>query len=347
MRGASAARAVAESGRRPDEARRARAIGLWLLACCVALAALVVVGGLTRLTRSGLSIVEWRPVTGVLPPLGEAAWEEAFAQYRETPEYRLVNAGMSLAQFKGIYGWEYAHRLLARAVGVLFLVPLLVFALRRRIDRALAVRLGGVFALGLAQGAMGWYMVASGLVDEPRVSHLRLAAHLGLALALFAALFWLALDQLRARRETRPSSARRGSLAALATALVALVFVQTLAGALVAGTHAGLAFSDFPLMGGAWIPPGMGSLPTLRENLLDNVVTLHFTHRALAWALLALSGVFLWRVLRDRRAPGLRPAAVRLGVALALQFALGVATVVLRVPLALAAAHQAGAVLVL
>lgn len=339
--------ARSESTRRPDEARRARAIGLWLIACCCVLLALVVVGGLTRLTRSGLSIVEWRPLTGVLPPLGEAAWEEAFAKYRETPEYRLVNRGMSLEAFKGIFWWEYSHRLLARALGALFVLPSLVFAARRWIDRALAWRLGGILALGALQGAVGWLMVASGLVDEPRVSHVRLAIHLGLALALFAAMLGLALGLLRPRAEARPAPAPETRLAPLAAALLAVVFLQALSGALVAGTHAGLAFADFPLLGGELVPRGMGRLPTWRENLLDNVVTLQFTHRTLAWTLLALSGVFLWRAARGTATPGLRRSAWLLGAAVTLQFGLGVATIVLRVPLTLAVAHQAGAVLLL
>ena len=329
----------------------ARALGAWLLACCGLLFLLVVVGGLTRLTHSGLSITEWRPVVGALPPASAAAWEAEFAKYKSTPEYRIVNAGMSLEEFKGIYWWEYVHRLLARLLGLAFAVPLAVFAARRRVSRRLGWQLVGILALGALQGAVGWLMVASGLVDKPHVSHLRLAAHLGLALALFAAMFWIGLELLRAGRAgatAQLASPKRLALARLGAALVALVFLQILSGALVAGTHAGLVFNTFPSMEGSFFPPGGWALEPGWANLTDNLTTIQFTHRTLAWLVLILCVTFWWmaRAAGARGNAGRRAAAWLLA-AVGLQFALGVSTLLLHVPVALAAAHQAGAVLLL
>src|SRR6058998_3409660 len=222
-----------------------RAVAFWLLACCALVFAMVVVGGVTRLTRSGLSIVEWQPIVGALPPLDENGWQEAFGKYKQTPEYRLVNPGMSLEGFKGIFWWEYVHRLLGRLIGAAFLLPLLWFALRGRIARALTWKFAAIFGLGALQGALGWYMVQSGLVDNPRVSQYRLTGHLGLALLIFAAMFWLALTLLRrpdaasaggtghkdnaatARRDSRSDLHPAGLLSG-ARMVAALVFIQAL-----------------------------------------------------------------------------------------------------------------------
>src|SRR2546430_4498045 len=225
-----------------------RAVAAWLLVCCAFVFAIVVVGGITRLTHSGLSIVEWQPIVGALPPLDETAWQETFAKYKQTPEYRLVNPGMSLEGFKGIFWWEYIHRLLGRLIGAAFLLPLLWFALRGRIPRALAWKFAAIFGLGALQGALGWYMVQSGLVDNPRVSQFRLTAHLGIAFLIYAAMLWIALDLLLPRA-SRTEAAPRG-LRRFAFALAALIFVMALSGGLVAGTRAGLAYNTFPLMNG-------------------------------------------------------------------------------------------------
>ena len=200
-----------------------RAVAVWLLACAALVLVMVVVGGITRLTHSGLSIVEWQPLVGTLPPLTDSAWQELFAKYRETPEFRLVNHAMTLDGFKRIFWWEYAHRLLGRVIGLVFLLPFLWFLLRRRLDRALAWQLAGVFALGALQGALGWYMVRSGLVDDPRVSHFRLTAHLGVALAIFGAELWIALELLAERGPRRAGSS---PLARFACAIAGLVFLQ-------------------------------------------------------------------------------------------------------------------------
>jgi len=321
-----------------------RTVAMWLLACCALVFAMVVVGGITRLTHSGLSIVEWQPIVGVLPPLGEAGWQEAFGKYRQTPEYRLVNPGMSLDGFKSIFWWEYVHRLLGRLIGAAFLLPLLWFALRGQIARALAWKFAAIFGLGALQGALGWYMVQSGLVDNPRVSQFRLAAHLGIAFLIYAAMLWIALDLLFPR-ESQPGGVSRG-LRRFAFALAALIFLMALSGGLVAGIRAGLAYNTFPLMNGNIVPPEIFSLEPWHLNFSSNMATVQFDHRLLA-LLLALLVPWFWLSVRRAAAPRRsRLGAHLLVAALALQIALGIATLLLAVPVPLAAAHQAGALLV-
>jgi cytochrome c oxidase assembly protein subunit 15 len=305
-----------------------RRVAAWLLVCAALVFALVSVGGVTRLTRSGLSIVEWQPLVGAIPPLSEEAWHELFAKYRETPEFRHVNVAMDLAGFQRIFWWEYAHRLLARVVGLVFLLPLLWFQWRKALDRPLAWKLWGIFALGALQGALGWWMVKSGLVDDPKVSPLRLTAHLGLALAIFSAELWLALGLLQPR-------ARRRALA-----LPAAVFVMALSGAMVAGLRAGAAYPTFPLMAGQLVPPDFLLLEPWWRNFLHNMGTVQFVHRAIFWLLAVLVPLAWWRARAT-------PQAWLLLAAFALQATLGIATLLSGVPLALAASHQAGAVLLL
>jgi len=318
-----------------------RAVAAWLLVCCALVFAMVVVGGVTRLTHSGLSIVEWQPIVGTLPPLDEAAWLEAFGKYKQTPEYRLVNPGMNLEGFKGIFWWEYVHRLLGRLIGAAFLLPLLWFALRGRIARALAWKFAAIFGLGALQGALGWYMVQSGLVDNPRVSQFRLTAHLGIAFLIYAAMLWIAFDLLFAR--AGPVSRR---LRGFALALAVLVFVMVLSGGLVAGTRAGLAYNTFPLMNGRFVPPEIFSLDPWYLNFFSNMATVQFDHRLIAWLLAFLAPWFWLRVRREAAPRRAKLAADLLLGALALQIALGIATLLLAVPVPLAAAHQAGALLV-
>jgi cytochrome c oxidase assembly protein subunit 15 len=304
---------------------------------------MVVVGGVTRLTHSGLSIVEWQPLVGAIPPLDDAEWERTFAKYRETPEFRLRNHDMTLAGFKGIFWWEYAHRLLGRLVGVAFLLPFLYFLAKRRVDRALGWKLAAVFALGALQGALGWYMVKSGLVDDPRVSQFRLAGHLGLAFAIYGAMLWIALGLLAAAPEGRVAIPLRR----LATALVAIVFVMVLSGALVAGIRAGFAYNTFPTMNGHLVPPEILMIEPWWKNFGYNMATVQFDHRAIAWLLVILVP-WAW-VLSRRLDPPMSAArgwANALLAMLAVQFTLGVVTLLNGVPLAAAALHQAGAVLV-
>jgi cytochrome c oxidase assembly protein subunit 15 len=307
-----------------------RSVASWLIACAALVFLIVVVGGITRLTRSGLSIVEWQPLIGAIPPLSQADWLELFEKYRQTPEYRLVNRGMTLEAFKGIFWWEYIHRLLARLIGLVFLVPFLWFLWKRTVRGALAWKLWGIFALGAAQGALGWFMVKSGLVDDPRVSHFRLTAHLGLALAVFAAQLWLGLGLLRER--TR--------LDGFAVALPVLVFLMALTGGMVAGLRAGYAYNTFPLMNGHVVPPEILTLEPWWRNFGYNMATVQFVHRAFFWAFAILIPLAWWRYR------GL-PAAHALMAAFVLQAALGIATLLMGVPVGLGAAHQGGAVLFL
>jgi cytochrome c oxidase assembly protein subunit 15 len=303
---------------------------------------MVVVGGVTRLTHSGLSITEWQPIVGTLPPLSAADWNEAFAKYQATPEFRDVNHAMTLAEFKGIFWWEYFHRLLGRAIGVAFLVPYLVFLVRDRIPRGYAWPLAGIFMLGALQGALGWLMVKSGLVDDPRVSQFRLTAHLGLAFAIFAAMLWTALSLAFPR--AAPSRARGIRRAAFAFAV--LVFVMVLSGGFVAGIRAGFAYNTFPLMRGYIVPPEIMMLDPWWRNFFWNMATVQFDHRVIGWAI-AVSAPLLWWRLRAEHAP----ARARIGgsallAMVAVQLALGIATLINVVPLPLAALHQTGAVIV-
>jgi cytochrome c oxidase assembly protein subunit 15 len=315
----------------PDDRRN---VAVWLLVCAAFTLAMVVVGGITRLTESGLSIVEWQPLIGALPPLSQAEWEALFAKYRETPQFRQVFTAMDLAGFKSIFWWEYLHRLLGRAIGLVFLLPFVYFLLKKKLSNSFTWKLAGVFVLGGLQGAMGWYMVKSGLVDDPRVSHFRLTAHLGLALLIFSAEVWLALELLgQESRSKRP----------LALLVAGLIFLMALSGGFVAGLRAGHAYNSFPLMNGQLVPPESFMLEPWWRNFLWNVAAVQLAHRAFFWLLLVLVPVLWWQA---RRTPAGLAAHHLLGMFL-LQAALGIATLMLAVPVALGAAHQAGAVLLL
>ena len=318
-----------------------RAIAAWLLACCALVFAIVVVGGMTRLTHSGLSIVEWKPIVGTLPPLTDAQWAETFGKYQQTPEFKLRNHDMTLEGFKGIFWWEYFHRLLGRVIGLAFFAGFAYFLWRRRLEAPLAWKLAGIFVLGGLQGALGWYMVKSGLVDDPRVSSLRLAAHLGLAFVIYGLMLWLALGLLlRGRHPVSDAARRRAGL------LVVLVFVMVLSGALVAAIRAGYAYNTWPLMDGHFIPPDILVLEPWWQNLVHNMATVQFVHRTLALVVVAVVVAAWLRVRREPPNPRARTWSHLLLVLTALQVAVGISTLVLQVPLALAAVHQAGAVLV-
>jgi cytochrome c oxidase assembly protein subunit 15 len=318
-----------------------RAMAWWLFACCAMVFLTMVVGGVTRLTHSGLSIVEWKPLIGALPPLTHADWLELFAKYQQTPEFIKRNHDMTLDGFQFIFWWEWAHRLLGRSIGVVFFLPYAWFLVRGKLRGALAAKVFGFFILGGLQGAMGWYMVKSGLVDDPRVSQYRLAAHLGLAFLLFGLMGWTGLGMLQPRKAKVGAAPSPTATQRLGTWLVALVFVMVLSGALVAGIHAGLAYNTFPLMNGAFVPPEIFMVDPLWLNFFTNMATVQFDHRMIAWALMALIPWFSWRIWTET--PGARPAAVALTLWLAVQVSLGIATLLLQVPVALAALHQAGA----
>jgi len=317
-------------------AKSDRAVGWWLFAIAALIALMVVIGGLTRLTGSGLSITEWQPVTGAVPPLSQADWQSEFAKYKGTPQYELLNRGMGLAAFKSIYLWEWGHRLLGRILGVVFLAPFLLFLWQKRIDGRIASRLTVIFVLGAAQGALGWWMVESGLTDgRIAVSQYRLAAHLGLATVLFGYVFWTALE-IGGTGRCRTTPARWLTLSAFG--LSALVFVQMLLGALMAGLDAGLAFNTWPSYAGRWIPAGLFDLSPWWRNHFENHAMVHFQHRTVGYAVAVVAALLLWRLAAVDRPAKL--AGFHVAALIAVQIALGVFTVLSSVALPLAALHQ-------
>ena len=319
-------------------------VAVWLLSVCSLIFFMIVLGGVTRLTESGLSMVNWHPVTGWLPPLDPATWEQVFADYRQSPEYRKVNAGMTVAEFQSIFWLEYLHRLLGRLVGIAFFVPMMVFAFKQWISGALLGKVIGLFILGGLQGVLGWYMVKSGLVDRPDVSQYRLAAHLGLALVILAAIEWVALGLLK---PDPGGDAGNRRLRHGAWALLGLVGVTIISGAFVAGLDAGHVYNTFPLMDGELIPEGLGDLTPPYLNVFENIMTVQFDHRVLAMSVLISVGIFWWRTIKARLTPSQRLAARALMAVCLVQVGLGISTLVLVVPVPLAALHQAGAVTLL
>ena len=330
------------------QSEHSKPLAVWLFAIAAMIFAMIVLGGVTRLTQSGLSMVEWHPVTGWLPPLEQAEWDKVFTDYRRSPEYKKINAGMSLDDFKSIFWYEYLHRLLGRLIGAVFFVPMVVFMIRGWIDRRLAPKLIVLFILGGLQGVLGWYMVKSGLVDRPDVSQYRLAAHLGLALVILAAMMWVALDLISPEPPGEPQGAvsqtglRRG-----VWGLLALISVTALSGAFVAGLDAGHSYNTFPLMAGRLVPEGAFDLNPVYLNFFENIATVQFDHRILAISVLVLVGGFWWRAGGAALTRGQRRATLALAAVAVVQFGLGISTLVLVVPIPLAALHQAGAVTLL
>ena len=326
---------------------RRRWIRLWLWSIAAMTFAVVVVGGITRLTLSGLSIVDWQPLMGVIPPLSEEQWQHAFDQYRQFPEFLTWRSRMTLAEFKFIYFWEYLHRLLARSIGIVFLLPFLFFVARRWFNRPLLKRSLLLFALGAAQGVMGWIMVKSGLVDRPSVSHYRLAAHLVLAFMIFSGAVWLARDlALRDRRPPLAADQRRRVVSGLA-AVGILLAAQIVWGAFVAGLKAGKYYPTFPLMGGRLVPPDLLWLDPAAANFIANPIAVQWVHRLLGTLLLAAVLALFVVVRRRATDPATRGFNAAFAALIVIQFALGVLTLVLRVPVALGVLHQATALVTL
>lgn len=315
----------------------ARRIAIWLLFMCALVAAMVVVGGATRLTDSGLSITEWRPVTGAIPPMSEAAWLDEFEKYKTIPEYQEVNYGMSLESFKEIYWWEWGHRFLGRFIGLAFFVPFVFFLVTKQVSRPLAIKLGALFILGGLQGALGWWMVSSGLADRVDVSQYRLAAHLSLAVALFGAMFWLVLDLW-------PSAKVEVSkrMMWISVALAGGVFLQMMLGAFVAGLRAGRTYNTWPLMDGAFFPAGYFSGAPGFNDLFESIAAVQFNHRLGAYL---LTGAVVWFYVTVRKTL-LESRARLLLAAVGLQVVLGIWTLLAATPITLGLAHQAGALFV-
>ncbi len=324
--------------------RHARAIRLWLYAVAALVLAMVLVGGATRLTESGLSITEWKPVMGVMPPLSDSAWQAAFEKYQAIPQYREINSGMSLQAFKTIYWWEWTHRLLGRVIGAAYLLPFLFFLARGWVAPSLRPQLWFIFGLGALQGAVGWWMVASGLAERVEVSQYRLATHLLLAGLIYVALIWTA-QRIGERAATPlPPRIRAGALA-----LLILVLAQIYLGALVAGLRAGYAYNTWPLIDGALVPDAarLFFATPLWRNFFENILTVQFDHRVLAYVIVAGALLHAIDVARTGISGSARSGAFVLFAGVVLQMALGIATLVWVVPLPLALAHQAMAMLVL
>ncbi len=316
-----------------------RWIARWLTLCAAVIFGMILLGGVTRLTDSGLSMVEWKPILGTIPPLSQEDWQVAFDKYKRYPEFQKINYDMDLSGFKTIFMYEYLHRLLGRAIGMLYFFPLVFFVVRGMVKRELMPRLLLLFVLGGCQGLMGWYMVKSGLVDRPDVSQYRLTAHLGLAVLVYAYMVWLILRLTAPRRPVPPLASFRP------LALVALIFLMILSGGFVAGTDAGFAYATWPLMGESFVPPALYADGWI--SAFEQVATIQFNHRMFAYLLVAIIvavAVSNYRASDDRR---VRIASAMLAVALLIQVTLGISALLTHIAIPVAAAHQGGAIVLL
>lgn len=323
-----------------------RAVQAWLASIAALVVLMIVVGGATRLTDSGLSITEWKPILGAIPPLTEAHWLEALEKYRQIPEYQLVNKGMSLEEFKFIYWWEWGHRFLGRIIGLAFAIPLAVFAWRGMLRPGALPKYLGVLALGGLQGGIGWYMVSSGLVDRVDVSHYRLALHLSVAFLILGLLVWLAMEL---RDNTPQDHVRRlpASALKLSILIVLFVFAQVALGAFVAGLKAGLAYNTWPLMNGQLIPDDLFVMSPWLVNFVENATTVQFNHRLVAYAVVGLGLWHCLTILRSGSGSEIRTSALLLAGGLLAQMVLGIFTLIYAVPIGLGIAHQGFAAIVL
>lgn len=320
-----------------------RSIIIWLLIVCIMIFAMVIIGGITRLTDSGLSMVEWKPLMGAIPPMNEVEWNRVFGLYKNYPEYQKVNAGMNLTEFKSIFFWEYFHRLFGRMIGVVFFFPYLYFVLRKKVQSSLNKKLFIAFVLGGLQGVMGWYMVKSGLVDRPDVSHFRLAAHFGLALIIIGYIFWIIFGQFVQDKE---EFSFYPLIYKLLFILTLILSIQIVYGAFVAGLDAGLAFNTFPKMGNHWIADSAFSFSPIWKDMIENNATIQFIHRTIGWIILFFTITIFYlskSVINITQKNSLKYLLAMVFV----QFVLGVLTLVYLVPISIASMHQAGAVILL
>jgi cytochrome c oxidase assembly protein subunit 15 len=318
--------------------RNYRSIVIWLIIVCVMVFAMVMIGGITRLTDSGLSMVDWRPLVGAIPPLNEIEWLKVFNDYKSYPEYQKINHGMTLSEFKSIFFWEYFHRLWGRLIGLVFFLPFLYFWLRGYLSKQLKVKLVIALVLGGSQGVLGWYMVKSGLIDRPDVSHFRLAAHLGLAFLIIGYISWIIFG-ITNRDLIKESNSK---VYKLLVAFSVLLCFQIIYGAFVAGLDAGVGYNTFPKMGRSWIPSAVLSYPSILQDFLENRVMIQFVHRVGGWLILIFSFIFMFQKRKVESKSHAKSLGLIVGM-IYLQFALGVITIVYSIPLSAALLHQLGA----
>lgn len=319
-----------------------RPIIIWLFTGCFLIYCMVVIGGITRLTHSGLSMVEWNMILGSKPPMSEADWQIPFEKYKQSPEYQLINSHFTLEEFKSIYWWEYIHRFLGRTIGVVFLIPFIYFLVRKKLNKPLIKKLSVLLLLGAFQGVLGWYMVKSGLNKNPYVSHYRLAAHLFSAFTVFGFTFWVALGLMFPEKVTETSKSFR-NLKRLGIFLLTVVSLQIIYGAFVAGLKAGYAYTTFPKMGDEWMPDAVTAMQPFWKNLLENGVGVQFIHRCIAYIVVAL--VIFFRLKADEAGISkLQRRGVNLLIGFVfLQFFLGIITLIYAVPILMGVLHQMGA----
>jgi len=315
-------------------------VAYWLLVCCALVFIMVVLGGVTRLTGSGLSMVDWRPLMGWLPPLSDAEWQRVFEMYQQSPEFLKINSHMDVNDFKGIFWLEFLHRLLGRTIGIVFIVPFIYFLVKQTIQLQEWPKYLLMFVLGGMQGVLGWYMVKSGLVDNPHVSQYRLTVHLVAAFLIYGFMFWVAMSVLFPQQD-----GRRHAWFGKSIALTALLAVTIISGGFVAGLKAGEIYNTFPLMGSSFIPPGLFALDPVWRNAFDNMTTVQFDHRILAVTTFVIIVVFWWRSRNAELPARARPALNALLHTAVLQVILGISALLLSVPTVLAAAHQGVAML--
>jgi len=318
-----------------------RQIIWWLSACALTIFGMILLGGVTRLTGSGLSMVEWRPIMGVVPPLTANDWQILFVKYQQFPEYKIINNGMSLGEFKKIFMYEYLHRMLGRLIGIMFVLPFIFFYVTGRTPKGLSPKLFIILMLGAAQGVLGWYMVQSGLTDDPRVSQYRLTAHLSNAVIIYSLIIWVTLDLLN-RPDPQPAH-----LLLPSCLILALIFTMIVSGGLMAGTRAGYAYPTFPLMGDSFIPNEIYSMQPIWLSIFEDIATIQFNHRILAYFTTFAIMLFVIGALRSDISDAFKTGVKCISALITLQITLGISTLLLHVPTPLAAAHQSGAVALL
>lgn len=326
-----------------------RQIYIWLLTCAGLIFCMILLGGVTRLTHSGLSMVEWKPLMGIIPPLNSKEWQQSFDLYKLYPEYQKINIGMSIEDYKYIFMYEYLHRILGRIIGIAFFIPFLFFYFTGRIKKSLTPKLLIIFALGGFQGFLGWYMVKSGLVNVPSVSQYRLTAHLGNAVIIYGYILWIAFGLMgnSKRPPVKPISNITKSIRISAYVITTLLFFMILSGGLVAGTKAGLAYSTFPLMGETFIPTGLYNLSPFWLSAFEDITTIQFNHRMFAYLLFAIIVIFVTNAILKLDSRLLKKSLICMLILLIIQILLGIATIIMHVPVSFAAAHQSCAIALL